>query len=285
MAKKKKSSAFSKFLLFLVFLAIGVGGGYYIAKTYLLNKDDDTPIATEIGDKDITNNKEFSDTIDELYKFLQENVYLYNTNGMNPSSIDNNIKLNIAYKYVVDNKMYTEGTIERISTLNCEYNFLIDSVQNEDGTSTNQDYCKVNYISKDVLNKALDSIFKAGTVELINEYRPNNNTLCYVQDSGNYICGKVVGNEESSDGEVVSKFEIVKVTIDDNNTITIYDKGYLLDNRSDVEKVGDYKNAYLHSYDASEHYYELKSSDNLTFKHVFNNIDNKYYYVSSELYK
>ena len=87
------------------------------------------------------------------------------------------------------------------------------------------------------------------------------------------------------DGEVVSKFEIVKVTIDDNNTITIYDKGYLLDNRSDVEIVGDYKNAYLHSYDASEHYYELKSSDNLTFKHVFNNIDNKYYYVSSELYK
>ena len=287
-AKKKKSSLFSKLLLFLVFLAIGVGGGYYIANKYINNEEDTTPIATELGTKDITDNKEFEDTINELYSFLKNNVYLYNSKGMKPSNIDNDIKLNLAYKYAISNKLYVEEQIPRINYWNsivCENNFLVDTVTNEDGGVVNQTFCTVKYISKDNLNKAISSIFDNSTVQMKDEYRPAANTLCLIQEDGRYICGKVTAVENFVTGDVTSKFEIVKVTLGEDNTITIYDKGYLLDQRSNVEIVGDYKNAYLHSYDAPEHYYELKSSDNLTFKHVFKNDNNKYYYVSSEVVK
>ena len=67
----------------------------------------------------------------------------------------------------------------------------------------------------------------------------------------------------------------------------IYEKGYLIDNRSNVDNPTDqYDNYYLHSFDSTNYYYELKSADNLTFKHTFKTEDRQnYYYVSTELIK
>ena len=287
MAKRKKSHGFLKFLLFVIFLGLGIGGGYFIADKYLLDKEDDTPIATEVGTKDITNNSEFSDTINNLYNFLKDRVYLYCAKGANIDSIDNDIKLDIAFDNAISNKYYKEDTIPNnwYGSMNCAHGFIVDSVSNEDGTSTNQNYCKVYYITKSNLESGLRLDFKIGNVDLVDEFRPNNELLCFLQEDGSYICGKNIGNQ-ASDGGITSKFEIVKVTIDEDNTIIIYDKGYLVDTRPDIEVNTNYDNYYLHSYDADSHYYELKSSDNLTFKHIFKlDENNKYYYVSSEVYK
>ena len=284
MAKRKKSGGFKKFLLFIIFLAIGCGGGYYIAKEYLLKEDSDIPIATELGPKDITNSSEFGDTINSLYSFLQKNVYLYDSKGANSNSISNEIKLNLAFDYVINNKMSTIPN-NWYGSINCDYNFLIDTVDNEDGTATNMDYCKVYIITKDSLNNAIKNTFRDTSVDMIDDYSPKNGYSCHIQEDGTYMCGKVV-NSNLSSGEIVSKFEIVKVTLDDDNTITIYDKGYLQDTRSNIVTNPNYSNYYLHSYDSTEYYYELKSKDNLTFKHVFVLDDNgKYYYVNSEVVK
>ena len=288
MAKRKKNNIFLKFMLFLIFLVVGTFGGYLLAEKYLLNQEDDVPIATEIGTKDITNNGEFSDIITELDNFLKNHVFLYCEKGANIDSVDNNIKLDIAYENVIKNKYYKEDTIPNnwYGSINCANNFLVDSITNEDGTSTNQDYCKVYIITKSNLESGLRLTFKTGSVDLVDEYRPNNNTLCLIQEDGSYLCGKVTGNTVEDTGSITSKFEIIKVTIDEDNTITIYDKGYLVDTRSNIDVNTSYSNYYLHSYDADSHYYELKSSDNLTFKHVFKLGDNnKYYYVNSEVYK
>ena len=287
MAKRNKSSGFLKFLLFVIFLGLGVGGGYYLANKYLLEEEDSTPIATEIGTKDITNNSEFSETIAELDNFLKNKVYLYNSKGANIDSLDNDVKLKIAFDNVLNNKYDKEDTIPRswYGSIYCANNFLVDSIENEDGTSTNQDYCKVFYITKSNLESGLRVDFKNGSVDLVDEYRPKDNLLCLLQEDGSYMCGKVVSSATDG-GEIINKFEIVKVTIDEDNTIVIYDKGYLVDKRVGIEVNTNYSNYYLHSYDAESHYYELKSSDNLTFKHIFKlDENNKYYYVSSEVYK
>ena len=88
-------------------------------------------------------------------------------------------------------------------------------------------------------------------------------------------------------GELESKFDVIKVTKDSSGTIIVYEKGYLVDNRSNVNDPFDqYDNYYLHSSDSNEYYYELKSADNLIFKHTFKTDDKEnYYYIGTELVK
>jgi hypothetical protein len=107
-----------------------------------------------------------------------------------------------------------------------------------------------------------------------------------VIDLNDYVCGNVT-NVYGYTGELESKFDILKVTKDSAGTVIIYEKGYLVDNRSNVDNPTDqYDNYYLHSSDSKDYYYELKSADNLTFIHTFKTDDGEnYYYVSTELVK
>ena len=100
-----------------------------------------------------------------------------------------------------------------------------------------------------------------------------------------YICGNIANNNVT--GDLESKFTILKVTKDLDGTIKIYEKGYLLDNRSNVKaQHPGYDNIYLHSTDSTEYYYELRNADNLTFVHTFKENDNQeYYYVGTMLEK
>ena len=106
-----------------------------------------------------------------------------------------------------------------------------------------------------------------------------------VSDGDFIICGNVVDNSGIT-GALESKFSVIKVTKDEDGSINIYEKGYLVDNRSNVIASGQYENYYLHSSDSDAYYSELRNADNLTFVHKFKTDDKKnYYYVSTVLYK
>ena len=113
------------------------------------------------------------------------------------------------------------------------------------------------------------------------EYYPVDNKKC--TPIGEYIyCGNV-DSLTGVIGELKPRFTVNKVMMDDEH-IYIYDKGYLIDSRSTVPYVEGESNYYLHAADSSEHYHELKSADNLTFKHTYRlQNDGKYYYLKTEL--
>lgn len=283
MAKRKKNKI-GHFFAFLIFLALGAASGYVGATYFLGSNNEDSPSSSNISEypKDITNAKEFSKEIEQFGSFLNGNVYLYNSNGVTVDSVDNNIKLKLAYGYVSSNNLFIDEVINSYwyGAAYCENNFVVDKA--EDGI-TNGLTCTLKVITKSNLLKGLNHYFKTDVVDYPSEFNPSNDIKCLLYEDDNYRCGKV-DSTNISDGEIVNKFEVVKVTIDENNNIYYYDKGYLLDNRVGIEKNPNYEKAYLHSYDSGEYYYELKSSDNLTFKHTFKmGEDGEYYYYGSSV--
>jgi hypothetical protein len=98
-----------------------------------------------------------------------------------------------------------------------------------------------------------------------------------------YYCGDATALTGVT-GSLDTRFSIEKVIKDNKGNIYIYDKGYLIDNRSSVVRTEGINNYYLHAADSKDYYFELKSADNYTFKHTFKlGEDNNYYYVQSEL--
>jgi len=283
--KKKTKKGVKYFLIFILFLAIGIFLGVFGALKYLENKDkEQIELKEEIVNnepEDITDNEELQSTITTLHNIVNNNSIFYSTKGITAENISNNDKLIYIYSNLYQNKKGEASSLtqKEYGSSNCEYDFLLDNDTNLFGLDNK---CTTTEYNIDFFKEVNKNTFNSDTLDTTKEFAPENNIKCVSSDN-KYICGKVA-NTSGITGKLEPKFEITKVTRDDDFTITIYDKGYLVDKRSNVIANKEHDNYYLHSSDSKEYYYELKSADNLTFKHTFKTTDRKnYYYVSSEL--
>lgn len=283
---KKKNNKLKYFIIFILFIGIGIGLGVFGTTKFLEYKNDNNnePVVEE-GPMDITESDKYQDTINNLRNILNGNPIFYSTKGINASSLDNTTRLNLIYEYIINNNMATVETlpIDYIGATTCNNNvFTVDTTLG-DGTVSN--ICTINKVSKATFLDINMQLFNDEVLDTSVNFNVGIDKKC-VLSNDMYLCGNTV-NMSGYTGELESKFNVVKVTKDESNTIVIYEKGYLIDGRSNVDNPTDqYENYYLHSSDSKDYYYELKSADNLTFKHVFKTDDKeKYYYVSSELVK
>ncbi len=289
--EKKKVGQVPKFvyiIIILIFLAAGIGIGIFATTKYLKDKEEKeyvpSVVENEEGPIDITNDENSKDLINNLYSTINGNIMFYNSKGISVSTMDNTSKLKLVYGYLVAKNV---GKSEQITSLfvgstNCANEFVTDPGVN---TSVSTNLCTVTRISKAEFMNANKVLFNDEVLDTSVIFSPGRGKSCAV-DGDSYICGNVLDNVAYT-GELESKFTIEKVTKDEYGTVEIYERGYLVDKRSNVNNPNDqYDNYYLHSSDSKDYYYELKSADNLTFKHIFKTNDKKnYYYVSTELVK
>ncbi len=285
--EKKKGNKFKYFIIFVLFIGIGVGLGIFATTKYLEYKNSqDNKSVVEDGPVDITDNDKYQETIDKLRGILNGNPIFYSTKGVQVSSLDNTSRLNILYEYIINNNLATAETlnIDFIGASTCKSGaFVLD--KNVDASLTAPVVCTVTRISNSLLKEYNNELFNDDILDTSVAFNVGVDKKCLV-DADSYVCGNVT-NMFGYTGELESKFDVIKVTKDNTGVIEIYEKGYLIDKRSNVDNPTDqYDNYYLHSSDSKEYYYELKSADNLTFKHTFKTIDNeKYYYLGTELVK
>lgn len=285
--KKNKGHTIRNFILFILFLASGIALGYFGTIKYLeyknnLNQPDDEVVNN--GPKDITEDEKSKDLINSLYATINGEVMFYSTKGINISTLDNTSKLKLVYNQLVANK---QGISEKLDSLwwgaqNCNYEFLVDP-STDVYNPTNS--CTIIRINRSLFMETNKKLFNDEILDTSVTFSPEPGKSCVVDPNNGetYICGNVI-NQTGITGSLESKFTIQKVTKDEDGTIVIYEKGYLVDKRSTVGT--EYDNYYLHSSDSTDYYYELKSADNLTFKHTFKTDDKiNYYYVSTELSK
>lgn len=278
---KKSGKGFIVVLIFILFFAVGAAGGILGTKYYFeLNKEEEAGEDFVISkEKDITTKTEYQDTISKLHSSIKNYAEFYDTKGIVLTTMDDNLKFRMIYNLVVADKL---GVNEQATTTYygsgvCDNNFLADSLDQgvPSTVCTVQKYNKSDFVSK------YNTLFAKSEFNLNKEYYPLDNKKCVPYEEYIY-CGNVT-NLTGITGELSPRFTINKVMMDDDN-IYIYDKGYLIDSRSNVPYVEGQTNYYLHSFDSSSHYYELRSADNLTFKHTFKiQEDGKYYYYKSEL--
>lgn len=283
--EKKKKNKFKYFIIFILFIGIGVGLGIFGTKKYLEYKEkEDIPVAEE-GPVEITDDVKYQDLIFELKDLLNNDPMFYSTNGVVASSLDNTSRLNLLYSYIINKKMANSEQldIDYIGASTCKSGVFLLDINNDPTIVSNK--CSVVRFSTSLLKELNEAIFNDEILDTSVAFNVGLDKKCVV-DSTDYICGNIT-NIYGYTGELESKFDIVKVTKDIDGTIVIYDKGYLVDKRTNVDNPTDqYDNYYLHSSDSKDYYYELKSADNLTFKHIFKTDDNEnYYYVSTELVK
>ncbi len=271
---------------FLLFFSIGMLlGGFGTYKTLGVKSDNTVKKnvakvkdTKEAKDEDITKNPDYNDLINRLYSFLGKDNVFYNSTGLTFETFSNVDKLRVMYKYMINNKLYEEEDFSPVyfGALTCRNNFNLDVVVGDNGVLSNGSKCTVYKISKESFINSYNSIFDDTNIET-GDFKPLANKSC-ILDEDYYYCGNV-NNGSGVTGSLDTRFEIVKV-IKTKDTIEIYDKGYLIDTRSNIVNSEDgHDNYYLHTADSNSYYYELKSSDNVTFKHVFklfNNSDYKY---------
>lgn len=285
--EKKKGSKFKYFIVFVLFIGIGIALGRFGTQKYLDYKasQDKTPVV-EDGPVDITDDSKYQDTINRLRGILDGNPMFYSTKGVSASTLDNTSRLNLLYAYIENNNLATTETlnIDFIGASTCNSGaFLLD--KQVDATLPAPQICTVVRISSSLLKDLNRELFNDEILDTSVAFNVGLDRKCVVSTES-YLCGSVT-NVSGYIGELESKFDVTKVTKDTTGTLVIYEKGYLIDNRSNVDNPTDqYDNYYLHSSDSKEYYYELKSADNLTFKHTFKTEDNEnYYYVGTELVK
>lgn len=287
--KKEKNNKhlFRNIILFVVFLIAGVAIGYFGTSKYLEYKENEQNVDNNNNDNepvDITEDEQSKELIESLYASVEGNPMYYSTNGVNISTMDNSTKLALVYDYLVTNQQGTSENIDAIwyGASTCNYDFQINEITDPYNPSY---ICSVLRLDKSLFTQTSKKLYNDESVDVTGEFIPIDGKKCVtdVNNENNYLCGNVAKTSDVT-GNLESKFTITKVTKDENGTISIYEKGYLVDKRSNV---GDqYDNYYLHSSDSTDYYFELKSADNLTFKHTFKTNDRlNYYYVSSELVK
>lgn len=284
-ASRKKRSKFRYFVIFLFFIAIGVGVGVFGTSKYLdyINNEEDNSVLEE-AITDITDNDNYNELVNSLLNVLDKDPIFYSTKGVKADTLDNTSRLKIIYKHIVNKEMDTKEVLTPYyyGASSC-YNgiFKVDSVM--DPTAVTTIGCTINKISTSLFGDVNTQLFDDDILDTSVGFDVDETTKCILEDS-NYLCG-ATNAVATYTGKLESKFEIVKVTKDISGTIVIYEKGYLQDKRSNVDNLTDqYDNYYLHSSDSTDYYYELKSADNLTFKHTFKTKDREnYYYVSTEL--
>lgn len=286
--KKKKGKALKIFLIVIIFLALGIFVGIYGTTKYMEMKEEENnqnDVVEEKGPVDITDDNNYKDLIDSLYKTINGNVMFYSTKGIDMSTIDNSTKLTMIFNYLNSAKQGTEEILTQTywGSGVCQNNFVLDPVQQNTTTSSG---CTVTKFSRDLFVQTSKKLFNDDVLDTSVNFNPSNTKSCIVDMQNNlYICGNIANNNVT--GDLESKFTILKVTKDLDGTIKIYEKGYLLDNRSNVKaQHPGYDNIYLHSTDSTEYYYELRNADNLTFVHTFKEKDNQeYYYAGTMLEK
>lgn len=279
----KKNHTFRNILIFILFLVIGIGIGVYGTKWYLNSKVEDEVEEPNVktGPEDITNDNQTKELINNLKSILMDDEMFYTTKGVNVATLDNTSKLTYLYKKLISENQGVKETSETYyGNTTCDNGFIVDE---SDGTlvSFTCTYIKIN---KDLFKELNKKIFNDELLDTSVEFSPVNGKKCINDAENNYLCGNIV-NESGVTGNLESKFTIEKVTRDEDGTIAIYERGYLIDKRSNADDPNDqYDNYYLHSSDSTQHYYELKNADNLTFKHTFKTSDRiNYYYVSTEM--
>jgi hypothetical protein len=284
---KKKGSKFKYVLIFLFFVAAGVALGVFGTMKYLEYKNslDDIPVVEE-GPVDIVDNEKYREQLDSLLGYLNNEPLFYNTKGVKASTLDNTSRLILIYEYIVKNELSASEVLQPYyyGAPTCNNGiFVVDSNVNTPATTTVG--CTVNRISKSLITETSLKLFNDQLVDTSVDFDVSSTLKC-VLDGESYLCGNVQ-NTTGYSGELESNFEIIKATKDTDGTIVIYEKGYLHDKRNYVDNLTDqYDNYYLHSSDSKDYYYELKSADNLTFKHKFKTVDNEnYYYIGTELVK
>lgn len=286
---KKSSNIVGNIILIVIFVSIGIVVGIYGATMFLEDKKNNNDVNEEEiveGPKDITDSEEYRELAESIYLMINKNSIFYSTKGLSSETIDNASKLTLIYNYLVENKQGVPETLNQLyyGANVCNNNFVLDKNVNPSVTST---VCTINKFDKKLFVEASKKIFNNELLDTSVPFTPVAGVRCVADQNTNmYLCGSVV-NESGITGILESKFAVQKVTKDDEGTIVVYDKGYLVDKRSNVDNPNDqYDNYYLHSSDSTNYYYELKSADNLTFKHTFKTTDRKnYYYVDTELVK
>lgn len=281
--KNKKKKDFKGFL-FVIFFTIGIVLGYFVTN-YFIDKFDEarqdgSPAIKEV---DITTRTEYQDLINDLYDVIKEYPEFYTTKGINIDDMDDNLKFRILYDSVIESQKYSSEILNTLffGANTCENDFLAD--YSSDGISLTST-CSVFKITLFDLTSVYKEVFGKDNLKSVPVFYPFDNKKC-VLISGDYYCGNIMPMTGVT-GDLDTRFTITKVIKDTNGDIRIYDKGYLIDNRSNIAKIEGVDNYYLHSSDATSHYYELKSADNITFEHLFKvNEKNKYYYYSTSVLK
>lgn len=283
--KDKESAPVFKFiLLFILFLAIGIVVGIFGSLKYLESRNSENINNDVIDDspEDITKKDDYQELINNLVGILDANPLFYNSNGTNVTSMDNNTKLTLVVNRL---EKAQAGTVESIASIwngayNCAFDFVTDPI--DSGVSSN--VCTVTRYPKSLFIETSKGMFNDTLISLDGNFNPTSSRLC-VSDGDTILCGNI-NDVTGITGALESKFSVIKATKDSDGTIEVYEKGYLVDKRSNVIANGQYENYYLHSSDSTAYYYELRNADNLTFKHTFKTEDRKnYYYVSTVLYK
>ena len=283
--EKKGNNTFKYIFLFILFLIIGGVAGYFGTKYYMDHKksnDKDRPVYVE-GPEDISEMDEYKELIQKLHSFVDGNPLFYSTKGYKVEGMANNERLSYIYDYLVKNSMVTDDSlVASYGANNCLGQIGLDNPNNS--VYSNNNTCSVKRVSRDKFNEINKTLFNDELVDSSVSFTNSDNKLCIV-DENDYLCGYSLEGERI-DGKLVAHFDVVKATKDEGEVV-IYDKGYLKDERSNLNnaEVG-YANFYLHSADSTDYYHELKNADNFTFKHTFITTDRvNYYYVSSELVK
>ena len=282
--ESKSNNAFKYIIMFIIFMIIGGVIGFFGTKKYLedkKNKENNNAVIEE-GPEDITELDEYKELVSKLYQYIDGNSMFYTTKGVEAAKMSNEERLS----YVYDN-LEKNGKVEETSLTagygsnNCLNQFAIEP---SNSIYSYSNTCNVKSVSRDEFIEINTHYFGDELIDTSVNFRNSEGKLCIVSED-KYLCGNEV-NAEVVSGKLESKFSIIKVTKEEG-TIVIYDKGYLLDNRSNIMNPDDgYDKYYLHSSDSKDYYYELKNADNLTFKHTFTTKDRvNYYYVSSELVK
>lgn len=280
-----KNKTFKYILIFVIFFALGAVAGYFGTRYYLDSKEDEevsTPVEEDTS-IDITEDDGSQELIASLLKPLNNEPMFYSTKGISSSTMDNSSKLYLVYTYIMNNNMGTseQRNSDVVGGTVCLNTFLTDV--NEVTTVTN--ICNLTKIEKKTFMEVNKKLFNDELLDTSVNFNPENNIACIVEGD-NYLCGDITPTSTVT-GKLESHFDIEKVIKEEDGTIYIYERGFLNDKRSNVNNPNDqYDNYYLHSSDSTEYYYELKSADNLTFKHTFKTSDRQnYYYVSTELVK
>lgn len=291
---KKNSNLIEYIVIFLIFFVIGMVIGIFVTKKYFNGKaEEDTKPKTSVktSGEDITENAEYKGTIDNLYSLLGKDTIFYSTTGANVDTLSNEQKLSIVYNYIIANKLDTSSVLNTgwYGSEQCPFNggttnFNVDVLLDENGNLVKGANCTVSDINAALIQEKYQLIFGNNNIDTSSNFNPKSDKTCILVD-GVYTCGNI-DNSMNYVGDLEVNYTITKV-LKENDKIEIYDKGYLTDNRSNVKNSAEgFDKYYLHSSDSTDYYHELKSADNIMFKHTFKKASNgNYYYSSSEISK
>lgn len=286
--KKKGNNVFKYIICFILFLGLGGAVGYFGTKKYLESKKDEEDVPAVVPTEvDITKDEDYQELIKELHGYLNANPIFYSTKGLKIADLSNDEKLKLIYSYMVSMKQDVPATLASSGYLWPPVCPLSDGVSSFVVDASNGVYsniCTVTTLSGQLLQEDFSKLYGDVAIDFTQSFKLSDNRACIFVNS-NYTCGYINYNAVPT-GDLEVRFAVEKVLKYDDK-IVLYDRGYLIDTRSNMINLNDGNpNHYLHSSDSTDYYFELKSSDNITFKHTFAlDEEQNYHYVSSEVAK